>query len=188
MTCVPLSPPLSKCPKLSDHTSVFASTEPEFVNLEGAHESIPSLAGRYDDPIWRTCLPGYVGCGIESLESISVLLKRLQIWAQGFVDAPLPPPPPTKYIQDIFVWRRLAAYRPHLTVATAKSSNKNWPLTPARWDSFTQGLINYRDTKAKCRHLKILTCKGTLQREFIRVYRQSVMLVFSTQLCQLLPL
>ncbi len=50
-------------------------------------------------------------------------------------------------------------------------------------DTPEHGLINYRDTKAKCRHLKILTCKGTLRQVFIRVYRleiQSVMLVFST--------
>jgi hypothetical protein len=47
------------------------------------------------------------------------------------------------------------------------------------------------DTKAKCRHLKKLTCKGTLRQVFRRVYRleiQSVMLVFSTQLCELLPI
>jgi hypothetical protein len=46
-------------------------------------------------------------------------------------------------------------------------------------------------TKAKCRHLKKLICKGTLQQVFIRVYRletQSFMLVFSTQLCELLLL
>ena len=52
------------------------------------------------------------------------------------------------------------------------------------------GLVNYIDTKAKCRHLKKLTCKGTLQ-VFIRVYKlliHSVMLAFSTQLCELLPL
>jgi hypothetical protein len=56
-----------------------------------------------------------------------------------------------------------------------------------RWG---QGL-NYVDTKAKCRHLKNLTCKWTLRQVFIRVYRleiQSVILVFSTQLCELLPL
>jgi hypothetical protein len=49
--------------------------------------------------------------------------------------------------------------------------------------------IYYKDIKA--RHLKKLTCKGTLQEVFIRVYRhviQSVMLVFSTQLFELLPL
>jgi hypothetical protein len=36
-----------------------------------------------------------------------------------------------------------------------------------------------------------MTCKGTMRQVFIRVYRleiQSVMLVFSTQLCELLPL
>ncbi len=32
------------------------------------------------------------------------------------------------------------------------------------------GLINYIDTKAKCRHLKILTCKRTLRQVLIRVY------------------
>ncbi len=55
----------------------------------------------------------------------------------------------------------------------------------------SHGLINYIDTKAKCLHLKKLTCKGTLRQVFIRVYRleiQSVMLVFSSQLCELLPL
>ncbi len=38
---------------------------------------------------------------------------------------------------------------------------------------------------------KKITCKGTLPQVFIRVYKleiQSVMLVFSTQLCELLPL
>ncbi len=53
------------------------------------------------------------------------------------------------------------------------------------------GPINYIDIKAKCRHLKKLTCKETLRQVFITVYRleiQSVMLVFSTQLRELLPL
>ncbi len=53
------------------------------------------------------------------------------------------------------------------------------------------GLINYVETpQAKCCHLQKLTCKWTLRPVFIRVYRmeiQSVMLVFSTQLCELLP-
>jgi hypothetical protein len=55
----------------------------------------------------------------------------------------------------------------------------------------SHGLINYIDTKAKCHHLKKLTCKGTLRQVFIRVDRldiRSVMLVFPTQLCDLLPL
>ncbi len=50
------------------------------------------------------------------------------------------------------------------------------------------GLINYIDTKAKCRHLKNLTCKRTLRQVFIRDYRlelYSIMLVFSTHLCEL---
>ncbi len=55
------------------------------------------------------------------------------------------------------------------------------------------GLINYIDTKAKCRRLKKFTRKGNLWQVFIRVrfYRPkipSVMLVFSNQLCELLPL
>ncbi len=33
------------------------------------------------------------------------------------------------------------------------------------------GLINNRDTKAKCRYLKKLPCKGTLRQVFISVYR-----------------
>ncbi len=54
----------------------------------------------------------------------------------------------------------------------------------------THGLINNIDTKEKRRRLKKLTRKGTLRQVFIRVYRleiQSVMLVFLTQLCELLP-
>ncbi len=52
-------------------------------------------------------------------------------------------------------------------------------------DRFCHGLINYIDTKVKCRHLNKLISKGTLRQMFIRVYRleiQSVMLVFSMQL------
>ncbi len=63
-----------------------------------------------------------------------------------------------------------------------------WTVTHALYHV----LINYViDTKAKCHHLKKLTCKGTLRQKFITVYvdwKQSVMLVFSTQLCELLPL
>ncbi len=56
---------------------------------------------------------------------------------------------------------------------------------------FPYRLIIFKDTKAKCRHQEKLTCKGTLRQVFITVYRleiHSVMLVFSTQLCKLLPL
>jgi hypothetical protein len=38
----------------------------------------------------------------------------------------------------------------------------------------SHGLINYIDTKAKCRHLKILTCIGTLRQQYIRVYRLEI--------------
>ncbi len=51
-------------------------------------------------------------------------------------------------------------------------------------------LINYTDTKAKCRHLKKLTCKGTLRQVFIRVYRleiHSVMLVFRPSFANCCP-
>ncbi len=61
----------------------------------------------------------------------------------------------------------------------------------ARIKGLEHGLINYVDTKAKCRHLKKLTCKGTLRQVFIKVYRlekQSVMLIFSARFCELLPL
>ncbi len=53
------------------------------------------------------------------------------------------------------------------------------------------GLINYKDTKTKCLHLKNWPITGPLRQVFIRVYRleiQSVMLVFSTHLCELLAL
>ncbi len=31
---------------------------------------------------------------------------------------------------------------------------------------YNHGIINYKETKAKCRHLKHLTCKGTLRLEY----------------------
>ncbi len=55
-------------------------------------------------------------------------------------------------------------------------------LSPPRW------LINYKRHQSKTSSSKKLTCKWTLRQVFIRVYRleiQSVMLVFSTQLCEL---
>ncbi len=48
-------------------------------------------------------------------------------------------------------------------------------------EKFRGGLINYIDTKVKCRHLNTLACKGILGQVFIRVYRLeiwTVMLVF----------
>jgi hypothetical protein len=55
-------------------------------------------------------------------------------------------------------------------------------------DSASHEQINY--TPSKMSSSKKLTCKGTSRLVFIRVYRleiQSVMLVFSSQLCELLP-
>ena len=59
------------------------------------------------------------------------------------------------------------------------------------FESTERRKIRLIEGNAKCRHLKKLTCKETLRQKFIRVYRlelQSVMLDFSTQLCELLPL
>jgi hypothetical protein len=41
------------------------------------------------------------------------------------------------------------------------------------------GLINYKDTKTKCRHLKKLTSKGTLWQAFISVYRLDIQSLIS---------
>jgi len=52
-------------------------------------------------------------------------------------------------------------------------------------------VFNFMDTNANCHHLNKFTCKGTLWQVFSKVYRlevQSVILVFSTQLCELLPI
>ncbi len=57
--------------------------------------------------------------------------------------------------------------------------------------STSSSLVRNEETNAMGCHLKELTCKWTLRQVFIRVYRleiQSVMLVFSTQLCELMPL
>ncbi len=67
-----------------------------------------------------------------------------------------------------------------------KSKGEHWG--GGEGHTLDHGLINFTGTKTKCRHLKILTCKGTLRQVFIRVYRleiESVMLVFSTQLREL---
>ncbi len=53
-----------------------------------------------------------------------------------------------------------------------------------------RGLTNYIDTKAKCRHLKKLTWRDFAAgfNQSFRLEIPSVMLVLSTQLCELLPL
>ncbi len=62
--------------------------EPEVVNFLRSPGIIFSLAGWYDNPVWRTGLPGYIDwrnrflrIGTDSLESIPGLLKRFQIRA-----------------------------------------------------------------------------------------------------------
>jgi hypothetical protein len=52
---------------------------------------------------------------------------------------------------------------------------------------FIRRKIRLREGNAKCRHLTKLTCNGTLRQVFID-WRQAVMLVISTQLCELLSL
>jgi hypothetical protein len=67
--------------------------------------------------------------------------------------------------------------------------NYNYTCNPCK--TAPQGLINYIDTKAKWCHLKKITCKGTKLQVFITVERLEILsfiLVFSTQLCELLPL
>ncbi len=64
-------------------------------------------------------------------------------------------------------------------------------LIPAPRFPPEHGLNNNIDTKAKCHHLEKFTCKGTLRQVFVRVYRleiHSIMLLFSFQLYELLPL
>ncbi len=67
-------------------------------------------------------------------------------------------------------------------------------LQAQTWAAQAHAMVMYHglkiDTKTKCHNLKLLTCKETLRQVFIRVYRleiTSVMFVFSTQICELLP-
>ncbi len=102
----------------------------------------------------------------------------------------------TYFFQKILYWRWKVVY---ILVWYQKVYNKTneMPLVGAYFRNgkgpfhFTRGLINCIDTKAKCCHLKKLTCKETLRQVFIRVSRleiQSVMSVFFNQFCELLPL
>ncbi len=79
---------------------------------------------------------------------------------------------------------------------------RNLLLVPGKWlrarlqsnlttTHHSRWLINYIDTKPKCRHLKKFNCKETLRQVFIRVYKlkiHTVVLEFSTQFCKLLLL
>ncbi len=59
-----------------------------------------------------------------------------------------------------------------------------WPVPSFPSNPFGHGLLNYKDTNTICRHLKKLTCKGTLRQVFSGIYR---LLVFSTQLLNYCP-
>jgi hypothetical protein len=48
--------------------------------------------------------------------------------------------------------------------------------------AYVHGQIKYTDTRAKCRHLTKLTCKGTMRQVFFRVHRLEIQSVPS--LCQ----
>jgi hypothetical protein len=100
---------------------------------------------------------------------------------------------PTQHLDCVRAWlrngRQLQRARGQLRLRLYRNQKKTvlsfFKFIPIAW------IVDCVDTKAKCRHLKKLTSKGTLRQVFIRVYRleiQSVILVFSTQLCELLPL
>ncbi len=62
-------------------------------------------------------------------------------------------------------------------------------ITTVDWGilGFYHGLINFIETKAKCRHLKKFTHKVTWQQVFIEFYRLEIhSVMFTTQLCELL--
>ncbi len=67
-------------------STLYAELSPNLQTFSAAQESIPSLDGRFDNPIWNGP-PGYKGwqnrfLGVDFLESMPGLLKLLQIWAQ----------------------------------------------------------------------------------------------------------
>jgi hypothetical protein len=75
--------------------------------------------------------------------------------------------------------------------AYSKKETQKCVISKAINKQHNHGLINYKDTKIKCRHLKKLACKGTLRQVFIRVYRleiQSNVGIFDPTLCTLSPL
>jgi hypothetical protein len=61
----------------------------------------------------------------------------------------------------------------HLPICGIQQTNVNYVFINKYWVEFflscNHGLISFIDTKAKCRHIKKLTCKGTLRQVFIRV-------------------
>ncbi len=65
------------CTPPSNDSSVIEGVQSQcFKTFSGAQKSIPSMAGRYDNPICCTGPPGYIGMQAESVPG---LLERLQI-------------------------------------------------------------------------------------------------------------
>jgi hypothetical protein len=52
---------------------------PNLYTFSEAQESIANLAGRNDNPFWRTGPPGYIGCRIPLLGSLNVYKFILRI-------------------------------------------------------------------------------------------------------------
>jgi hypothetical protein len=104
----------------------------------------PSLGGLFDPVVtaqfgngWR----GWGGGGGGGGGAIIILFT----WADFSLPL-LPNPCPCVYVHVAELW----TFPRHLWVGGGGEGGGH-------------GLINYRDTKAKCCHLKKLTCKGTLQ-------------------------
>ncbi len=76
---VGLGPFISNLQELPGPSRILQRTEPVFVYPQ---ESIPSLAGRYDNPIFVPARQATKAGGIDSSESILELCKSLQIRAQ----------------------------------------------------------------------------------------------------------
>ncbi len=68
---------------------------------------------------------------------------------------------PHGYVKDVPVWPLIISGSPHQHRECVQGRSGN----AAIWQ---HGLINYTDNKAKCRHLKKLTCKGTFRQVFFR--------------------
>ncbi len=76
-------------------------------------------------------------------------------------------------------WAKTASYTvSYMCVFFLFVSESNLPLVSSQLETsfniFLHGLINYIAIEAKCRHLKKLTCKGTLWQVFIRVHRLEI--------------
>ncbi len=125
--------------------------------------------------------------------SVCSLIYRLQIrlcycirWSSNFEGLLAPPPPQFCRCCMQFTAPIQGHFKPFPVAFLLKRAVNSDPFTfpmTRSGVSLSHGLINFIDTKAKCRHLKNWPSKGTLRQVFICVSRleiQSVMLVFST--------